>query len=98
MATVFYSWQSDRPWTQGRNLIERAFGDAIKAPNSDTELEEAERDELVLIRTQLACLVRRPSCRPSSQRLTSLPHSSPTSHSLANALMAALYAKSKRDG
>ena len=48
MATVFYSWQSDRPTDSGRNLIERALGDAIKALNSDTELEEAERDELVL--------------------------------------------------
>ncbi|MBT9598562.1 MAG: hypothetical protein IV094_21440 [Vitreoscilla sp.] len=48
MATVFFSWQSDRPTDSGRNLIERALQDAIKALNSDAELEEAEREELVL--------------------------------------------------
>lgn len=43
MATVFYSWQSDRDTTTNRNLVERALGDAIKALTTEASIEEAER-------------------------------------------------------
>ena len=48
MATIFFSWQVDAPTGTGRNLIERALSDAITALKADAEVEEAERDELVI--------------------------------------------------
>ena len=53
MATVFYSWQADHPTDTGRNLVERALREAIKALNSDAEIEEAERDDVRLDRDTL---------------------------------------------
>lgn len=44
--TIFYSWQSDRSTTTGRNLIERALKDAIEELVSHPELQEADRPEL----------------------------------------------------
>jgi hypothetical protein len=46
-ATVFFSWQSDRPIREGRNLIERALKTALERIAADIEVDEAPR-ELVL--------------------------------------------------
>lgn len=48
MTKIFYSWQSDRPTSTGRNLIERALQRAIGMLQSDAEIEEALRDELAV--------------------------------------------------
>jgi hypothetical protein len=45
-ATVFFSWQSDRPTTEGRNFIERALDVAVKNISQDIELQPALRDGL----------------------------------------------------
>lgn len=34
---LFFSWQSDRPTITGRNLIERALKDAVKAIAADVD-------------------------------------------------------------
>ena len=44
--TVFFSWQTDTPTREGRNFIEKALKNAIKKLASDTEVEEAIREEL----------------------------------------------------
>jgi hypothetical protein len=44
--TVFFSWQSDRPSREGRNLIEKALETAVARINKDLTVEEAERPEL----------------------------------------------------
>jgi hypothetical protein len=46
--TIFFSWQSDRPAAQNRSFIEAALERALRALNSDAEIEEAVRDELVV--------------------------------------------------
>ena len=46
MATVFYSWQADTSRTGGKNLIENALKDAIKALRAEATVDEAERPEL----------------------------------------------------
>lgn len=46
MTTIFFSWQSDRPKSEGRNLIERALEQAIKQLSRDLEIQEAVRDEI----------------------------------------------------
>ena len=48
--TVFYSWQSDRPTKEGRNLIQRALEMAVKAISADVQIEEPLREELKLDR------------------------------------------------
>ena len=48
MATVFYSWQADRPNLTGRNLVQRALEDVVNQLNSDAQVEDAQRDELLL--------------------------------------------------
>jgi hypothetical protein len=47
-ATIFFSWQSDRPPKHGRNLIEKALEKAIKRLKMDVELQEAVRDDIQL--------------------------------------------------
>ena len=47
-STVFFSWQSDRPSKEGRNLIEASLKEAIAQLASDAEVEEAVRDGLSL--------------------------------------------------
>lgn len=42
--TVFFSWQTDRPAREGRNLIERALEAAVHRIGQDTTIEEAVRD------------------------------------------------------
>lgn len=42
--TVFFSWQSDRPTKEGRNLIERALEAAVARVVEDAAVEEAPRD------------------------------------------------------
>jgi len=44
--TIFFSWQSDRSASEGRNLIEKALEKAIKNLTADVEIKEAIRDEL----------------------------------------------------
>lgn len=44
--TVFFSWQSDRPTSEGRNFIERALEIAVKSISRDIELQQALRDGL----------------------------------------------------
>ena len=44
MPTVFFSWQSDRPTKEGRNLIERALKMALERIAQDMNLEEPLRD------------------------------------------------------
>lgn len=44
MATVFFSWQSDRNATCGRNFLERALREAVKQLNRDLELISAGRE------------------------------------------------------
>jgi hypothetical protein len=44
--TVFFSGQTDTPTREGRNFIEKALKNAIKELASDTEVEEAIREEL----------------------------------------------------
>jgi hypothetical protein len=46
--TVFFSWQSDRPAEHGRSFVEAALERALRSLNSDAEIEEALRDELVV--------------------------------------------------
>lgn len=41
---IFFSWQIDRLPLTGRNLIERALGDAIAAIKADTEIDPAHRE------------------------------------------------------
>ncbi len=44
--TVFYSWQGDRPVTEGRNLIDRALEAAVAKIAADVHIEEALRGDL----------------------------------------------------
>lgn len=44
MPTVFFSWQSDRPTKEGRNLIEKALKMALERSAQDVNLEEPLRD------------------------------------------------------
>lgn len=44
--TIFFSWQSDRSPTEGRNLIESAIKSAIQRLGEDSEIEESLRDDL----------------------------------------------------
>jgi hypothetical protein len=44
--TLFFSWQTDTPSREGRNFIEKALRNAIKKIASDTNVEEAIREEL----------------------------------------------------
>jgi hypothetical protein len=46
--TVFFSWQTDTPAREGRNFIEKALKNAIKKIASDTDVEDAIREELEL--------------------------------------------------
>ena len=46
--TVFFSWQSDRPKEEGRDLIEQALEDAVEKIAADITVEEAIRDGLEL--------------------------------------------------
>jgi hypothetical protein len=46
--TVFFSWQSDRPTREGRNLIERALEAAVSRMADDAAVEEAVREGLTL--------------------------------------------------
>jgi hypothetical protein len=46
--TVFFSWQSDRPPREGRNLVEKALGTAVARIAGDLDLEEAVRDGLTV--------------------------------------------------
>ncbi|WP_186080409.1 hypothetical protein [Burkholderia gladioli] len=48
MKKIFYSWQLDQSPKTGRNFIQRALEDAIKVLNRETEIDEAERDEVKL--------------------------------------------------
>lgn len=41
---IFFSWQADRAPKTGRNLIERALGDAIAAIKADAEIDPARRE------------------------------------------------------
>jgi hypothetical protein len=43
-ATVFFSWQSDRPTREGRNLIERALKTALERIAEDISVDEAPRE------------------------------------------------------
>jgi hypothetical protein len=43
---VFYSWQSDTPTKEGRNLIQRALEMAVQAISEDVQVEEPLREEL----------------------------------------------------
>jgi hypothetical protein len=43
---VFFSWQLDRPAIAGRNFIERALEDAVKAITTDVSVEAAVREAL----------------------------------------------------
>lgn len=46
--TIFFSWQSDRSPSEGRNLIESAIKSAIQKLGEDAEVEESLRDGLSL--------------------------------------------------
>jgi hypothetical protein len=46
--TVFFSWQSDRPTREGRNLIEKALATAMQRISHDLEMDEPPRDHLLL--------------------------------------------------
>lgn len=46
--TVFFSWQTDTPTREGRNFIEKTLKNAIKKLASDTDVEEAIREELAM--------------------------------------------------
>ncbi len=46
--TVFFSWQSDRPTREGRNLIDRAFEAAVSRIADDSTVEEAVREGLTV--------------------------------------------------
>lgn len=46
-ATVFFSWQSDRPTKEGRNLIEKALRIALERVETDIQIDESPR-ELIL--------------------------------------------------
>src|SRR5581483_1627209 len=46
--TVFFSWQSDRSPSEGRNLIESAIKSAIQRLGENAEIEESLRDGLSL--------------------------------------------------
>jgi hypothetical protein len=43
-ATVFFSWQSDRPTKEGRNLIERALTAALERISKDIQVDERPHD------------------------------------------------------
>ena len=43
--TIFYSWQSDLPNKTNRTFIEDALEKALRKISSDSDVEEAERDE-----------------------------------------------------
>ena len=45
---IFFSWQSDTPARGGRNFVERALQDAVKAIGADASVEPAERPEITL--------------------------------------------------
>ncbi|WP_419689430.1 hypothetical protein ACN22W_22245 [Burkholderia theae] len=49
-ATIFFSWQADRATRTGRNLLERALEAAIGRLGDQADLEEADRNDLVLDR------------------------------------------------
>ena len=58
---MFYSWQTDTPTREGRNFIEKALKNAIKKLASDTEVEEAVREELEMDKErELECEVTFP--------------------------------------
>lgn len=44
--TVFFSWQSDRPSREGRNVIEKALEEAVVRIAKDVKVEEAVREGL----------------------------------------------------
>ena len=44
--TVFFSWQSDRPTKEGRNLIEKALKVAVSRIANDASVVEAVREGL----------------------------------------------------
>ena len=46
--TVFFSWQSDRPTREGRNLIGRALEAAVSRIADDAAVEEAVREGLTV--------------------------------------------------
>lgn len=48
--TVFYSWQSDTPTKEGRNLIQRALEMAVQAISADVQIEQPLREELQIDR------------------------------------------------
>ena len=48
MNTIFYSWQSDRPTSVCRNLIERSLQSAIDRLHAEITVEESLRDELTI--------------------------------------------------
>lgn len=47
--TIFYSWQSDLPSNINRSFIEDALNKAVKKINSEILVEEAERDEDIVL-------------------------------------------------
>jgi hypothetical protein len=48
--TIFFSWQADTPTNTGRNFLERALERALERLKRELELDEPERDELILDR------------------------------------------------
>src|ERR1700689_559600 len=44
--TVFFSWQSDRPTREGRNLIAAALDAAVQRISQDLEVDEPSRPQL----------------------------------------------------
>src|SRR5271157_4655677 len=46
MNSVFYSWQSDTPTKEGRNLIEQALKTAVARISNDATVEDAVREDL----------------------------------------------------
>lgn len=46
--TIFFSWQSDRPQREGRNLVENALKIAIERLSQDLEVEESIREDIQL--------------------------------------------------
>jgi hypothetical protein len=43
---IFFSWQAETPTEGGRNLIDRALREAVKAFKADVEVEKPERGGL----------------------------------------------------
>jgi hypothetical protein len=48
MSTVFFSWQTDRPPREGRNLIEKALENAVSRIANDAKVEPAVREGLIV--------------------------------------------------